>query len=902
MKSLAWKLATLAAVIGIGFLVLLQAQRGMNQAMLNKPAAGQAAATGTTDPHDDMPLEFPGPVPKPKAGAETAQAGPVANLPPQAEPQFGTEPKPTPAVEPAKADHGPKVVQTADTAPSPADNPSGPSTAGDPFGDINDAKHPSPKSDAAKPAPPAVTPAGDMKLAKDAKQADPSGLDAAGKAGLTPPKTPAATEKTPAVASAPPSAGGPPLLDLNAPSGQSEPGETPKNDAKHDHENESPGPSKEASRDKDPNSGPQLFGPGGGPELPATSTPPAKTADTNANTTPPAPGVDAGKKNLADGGKKDAVGAGQQMKGNSEPAPFPSLDDEPAANKPASGVAAPKNDPVAQNTPHPDPFPVDQSKEMPLSKPAEPKMDGSKTADGRSNSKGPEAGLDAGITGPKMAELPTPPGSAVAPAATGEKRPDARPEVQGDGTVSEQAPLGPQRPQLNIEKIAPQNALIGQPLIYTILVKNVGNSAAHDVVVEDRIPKGTTLSGTIPRAELSGKKLIWRLGTMRPGDEQKISIKVIPVEAGEIGSVATVNFVSEAAAETVVTAPRLEFELSAPKGVKLGAMVPFHFKVRNIGTGEARGVSIRDVLPDGLSHSQGKDLEYVIGRLPAGKEHELTLELLAAKVGTTVNRALLVGEGGLSVRAEAAVEISGSKLVVIRNGPPRRYLGRAAIYSTSIRNDSKYDVQGVVAVETVPTGMEFAGASHGGQFNEGTRTIAWRIDRMGPNQISIVKSKLIPKGTGAQTSTVRVTVPNGEPVEASTETTVEGFAALGVEIAGADGPVDVGEKVTLRFNARNKGTIAATNVLLTVDVPEQMHIVSVRGPGTHTQSGNQVQFGPIAMLEGRTLAVCEVVLQAAKRGDCRIHVSLRADQVDRPLTREESVLVLSESAEAAASR
>ena len=44
MKSLAWKLATLAAVIGIGFLVLLQAQRGMNQAMLSKQAESQAAA------------------------------------------------------------------------------------------------------------------------------------------------------------------------------------------------------------------------------------------------------------------------------------------------------------------------------------------------------------------------------------------------------------------------------------------------------------------------------------------------------------------------------------------------------------------------------------------------------------------------------------------------------------------------------------------------------------------------------------------------------------------------------------------------------------------------------------------------------------------------------------------
>ena len=41
-------------------------------------------------------------------------------------------------------------------------------------------------------------------------------------------------------------------------------------------------------------------------------------------------------------------------------------------------------------------------------------------------------------------------------------------DFQGDGTVGEAAALGPQRPQLNIEKVAPQNALLGQPLIYAI--------------------------------------------------------------------------------------------------------------------------------------------------------------------------------------------------------------------------------------------------------------------------------------------------------------------------------------------------------------------------------------------------------------------------------------------------
>jgi uncharacterized repeat protein (TIGR01451 family) len=401
---------------------------------------------------------------------------------------------------------------------------------------------------------------------------------------------------------------------------------------------------------------------------------------------------------------------------------------------------------------------------------------------------------------------------------------------------------------------------------------------------------------------LTGKRLIWRIGNLGPNEQRKISIRVIPLEAGEIGSVATVNFVAEAAAETVVTAPRLEFELSAPKDVKLGAAVPFHFKVRNVGTGEARGVVIRDLIPEGLAHGAGNDLEYEIGRLPAGQFRELMLELKAIKTGQTVNRAVVIGEGGLSVRAEAAIEIIGSKLVLTRSGPPRRYLGRPAIYASTIVNESKTEVEGVVAVETVPPGMEFAGATHGGQYNEGTRSIAWRIERMLPNETCIVKSKLIPKATGLQTGSMRVSVPNGEPAEAASQTIVEGFAALGVDVAGAEGPVDVGEKVTLRVNARNKGTIAATNVMVTINIPEQLTIVSVRGPGSHTQSTNQVQFGPIPTLEGRTAATCEVVLQANKRGDSRIHVSLRADQVDQPLTREESVLVLSESSEPSASR
>jgi uncharacterized repeat protein (TIGR01451 family) len=874
MKSLAWKLATLAAVMGIGFLVLLQAQRGMNQALLNKQGESQVVA----------PAPATEPAPATKTPTDQGKPDAVADIPSQSEPQPAAASKSAPEPAPAtaatlpvpaipKSDVGQKPIKTAESAP-----------AADPFGEFNDTKRPAPAGDSSKST--ATSPA-EIKHAGDVKQASASGEENPSKPDPAAGNTPSTNTPPPAAVSAPPT-GPPVLLDPKAPVGQSEPANSAPPARPADQSN--------ASKDS---AGPQLLAPGIGQDPPPAasggSQPPPKTSDASASSGP--------SLLLGDGTKKPASAAGNG-KGNSEPAPFPALDDDPVPSRDtaAQRKEAPTTPPAVQPTPigHPDPFPVDPGKEVPLTNPSQPK-----TADAKPDARPAAPTIETPAPGAKSPDSTTvsaPAASQTASSPATELHSEPGPDFQGDGTVGEQAPLGPQRPQLNIEKVAPQNALIGQPLIYSILVKNVGSSEAHDVVVEDRIPKGSKLSGTIPRAELTGKKLVWRIGNLGPNEQRKISIRVIPLEAGEIGSIATVNFVSEAAAETVVTAPRLEFELSAPKDARLGGMVPFHFKVKNVGTGEARGVVIRDLIPEGLSHGAGNDLEYEIGRLPPGKWKELTLELKAIKIGPTINRAVVVGDGGLSVKAQTAIEISGSKITLSRSGPPRRYLGRPAIYANTLVNESKNEVEGVVAVESVPAGMEFAGASHGGQFNEGTRTIAWRIERMAPGETCVVKSKLIPKSTGTLSSTVRVSVPNGEPAEATSQTVVDGFAALGIDVVTADGPVDLGEKVTLRVNARNKGTIAATNVVVTVDVPDQMKILSIRGPGKHTQEGNQVQFGPIATLEGRTAATCELVLQASKRGDSRLHVSLRADQIDKPLTREESVLVLSESSEPAASR
>ncbi|MHC4879166.1 MAG: DUF11 domain-containing protein, partial [Planctomycetota bacterium] len=81
-------------------------------------------------------------------------------------------------------------------------------------------------------------------------------------------------------------------------------------------------------------------------------------------------------------------------------------------------------------------------------------------------------------------------------------------ELKGEADLPAELPPSAQQPTLTIEKIAPKEATLGKPMIYSIIVSNRGTTNAAQVIVEDRIPKGCRLVGTIPQAELIGTKLL----------------------------------------------------------------------------------------------------------------------------------------------------------------------------------------------------------------------------------------------------------------------------------------------------------------------------------------------------------------------------------------------------------
>lgn len=244
------------------------------------------------------------------------------------------------------------------------------------------------------------------------------------------------------------------------------------------------------------------------------------------------------------------------------------------------------------------------------------------------------------------------------------------------------------RATMTIEKQAPRTAYIGQPLIYQIVIRNVGNGVAQQVVVEDTVPEGVAMQGSIPQAELVGRKLTWRMGNIPAGEERKVSVKVVPGAEGAVGSVATVNFVADPntfastdepdAVQTASSVGGAQFEgnnstgnrgrsgvtldLEGPKQVAMGRSFDVRIRLTNRTNQPATGLMIRKMLPNGLQHqTQIQDLEYRVGTLAPGEVRDIPMTLTAVQPGRAVSRAMVLSGDNQTLHSnEFSVDVQGT--------------------------------------------------------------------------------------------------------------------------------------------------------------------------------------------------------------------------------------------------
>lgn len=452
-------------------------------------------------------------------------------------------------------------------------------------------------------------------------------------------------------------------------------------------------------------------------------------------------------------------------------------------------------------------------------------------------------------------------------------------------------------PHLTVRKKAPPTASVGVPLEYEIFVSNDGQSSAFDVIIEDELPQDVTLEKTQPKADFdrTTRKIIWQFDEIPPGESRHLTVRVIPTGEGTLDGVATVRFKTQVKGSTVITAPRLELDLTGPTEVRVGDEVPFRYLIRNTGTGEAKDVILRSVLPAELRHTEGNDLEYDIKSLGSGEEREIVLTVIAAKEGKHTNRAEITSSGVATASAESEVQVVGAQLKLERLGPERRYVGRTAKFQNIITNDTNFEATDARVLEFVPEGMKFSSAPDG-QYNPEDRTITWRIDRIDPGKQVVLDVELTAETAGSFDAVVEVVENAGFRSQGTKTIAVEDLHNVSADISHIEGPVAVGEKIKFAITIDNRGTATANEVQLQVQVPAQITILAAgnkeQGVKARKGPGNSVVYNPVVRIEPNQKQTFQLILQGQEPvRNGMVVAQLKYAEMQEPLVVSESVTV-----------
>jgi len=163
------------------------------------------------------------------------------------------------------------------------------------------------------------------------------------------------------------------------------------------------------------------------------------------------------------------------------------------------------------------------------------------------------------------------------------------------------------KPVLEIRHSARPQALIGDPVVFDVIVENKGDGAATNVIVQEDVPEQLEYADGY-------RELEYEIGTLQPGQSKRVQLGL---KAAQIGRLRNVMFAS--ASGGLRAKHEIDMEVIAPKLVTstegatrrfLKRNVEHQLNVENNGTAKATNVELVARLPSGLrfvtANNQGR--------------------------------------------------------------------------------------------------------------------------------------------------------------------------------------------------------------------------------------------------------------------------------------------------------
>ena len=411
-------------------------------------------------------------------------------------------------------------------------------------------------------------------------------------------------------------------------------------------------------------------------------------------------------------------------------------------------------------------------------------------------------------------------------------------------------------------KVGPANATNGVNFAYSIAVTNNGPSTATGINAIDILPVGVTFVGASGGGTNANGTIGWPAFSLASTTFSNFTVTVTPTNVTGILSntaVATSPVVVDPSpgnntnivTTTLTNLADVVTVKVGPANATNGVNFAYTIAVTNNGPSTATGINAKDILPVGVTFvgatGGGTNLNGTIG-WPAFSLASTTFSNFTVTVTPTNATGILTNTAvatspltpdpspGNNTNIVTTTLTNLADVVTVKTGPANATNGVNFAYSIAVTNNGPSAATGINAIDILPAGVTFVGATGGGTNANGT--IGWPAFSLASATFSNFTVTVTPTNTaGILTNTAVATsplTPDPSPGNNTNQvyTTIGGIADL---VAAKSGPATVTNGVAFAYTVAvtNNGPSATTGINLTDTLPAGVAFNSATGGGTN---------------------------------------------------------------------
>ncbi|NQX42924.1 DUF11 domain-containing protein [Pedobacter steynii] len=441
-------------------------------------------------------------------------------------------------------------------------------------------------------------------------------------------------------------------------------------------------------------------------------------------------------------------------------------------------------------------------------------------------------------------------------------------------------------PVLRVSKGGPSTVNIGDPINYTIVVRNGGAGNITNADISDPVPNdvavsswtvtqtgGATITGALSG---TGNNILTKADIPADGNPNTaITINV----TGTVKTSASATFTNTVTVtangvrtSSVVTAVNqstdLKIEKTGPQAVNSGAGIAYTIKVSNLGPIAVAGLTIADNVPVEIGQTNWTAQAFGAATLTGTTTGSSNAILTQANVPVGAANYILINVNGVvnantpsgnisnvasvtppngvadfnmtNNTSQVNTQISSvSGLSISKSGPPSGVSGSAITYTIKVKNSGPSNANqaqikdvvpaGVTAVSWTATAAGTATINSGAAGNGNTVAVSANIPAGAANEINITVNGTIDPGFSGQllnNATVSPSEPGNPPVtSADVTTTVSNKSSVRIVKSGPTS-IEAGKTVNYTLAISNAGPGNAMNVDIADAVPALLTGVS----------------------------------------------------------------------------